>query len=95
MNDPTGDAAPRLLAQSELEAETTAARARIGISLVLLAVVQLIIWNGLPPFDLPVQRLFVLRQMESARLFLVALVIVGGIAYLAVRREWLPRWRRT
>jgi adenylate cyclase len=31
--------------------------------------------------------------MESARLFLVALVIVGGIAYLAVWREWLPRWR--
>ena len=93
MNDLARDAARELLARSEREAETTAAKARIGISLVLLTVVQVLIWNGLPPVELPAERLFVLRQMVSARLFLGALVLVGVLAYLAVNREWLPRWR--
>ena len=93
MDDPAADAAPRLLASAELEAEVTAAKARVAISLVLLVVVQAIVWGGLPPVELPTQRLFVLRQMESARLFLVALVIVGGVAYLGVRRKWAPKWR--
>jgi adenylate cyclase len=93
MNDIAGDAPAKLLARSEREAETTAANARIAISLVLLTVVQVLIWNGLPPVELPVERLFVLRQMASARLFLGALVIVGVLSYVAVHREWLPRWR--
>jgi adenylate cyclase len=94
MDDPASDAAPRLLARAELEAEMTAAKARIAISLVLFTLVQVLLVSGaLPPLDLPAQRAFVVRQMESARMFLAALVLVGGVAYLAVRRAWVPRWR--
>src|SRR5829696_4395089 len=93
MDDPAGNAAPKLLARAELEAELVAAKARIAISLVLLTVVQVILWNYLPPPELAAQRLFVLRQMESARLFLVAIVVVGCVAYLAVRRTWARRSR--
>ena len=93
MDDPAGDAAPKLLAEAERDAEMTAARARVAISLVLLLVVQSILWGGLPPTELPAQRLFVMRQVESARMFLVALLVVGGVSYLAVRRDWLGGWR--
>ena len=86
-------AAAELLRGAEREAEITAARARVVIALVLFTVVQGILWEGLPPTELPAQRVIVVRQVESARLFLVALLGIGLASYVAVRWGWLPRWR--
>ena len=82
-----------LLSEAERDAELTAARARVVISVVLFALVQGIIWDGLPPTDMEAQRVIVVRQVESARLFLIALLLVGVASYVAVRRNWATRWR--
>src|SRR5688572_25698703 len=78
-----------LLLEAERDAEIAAAKARVAISLVLMAVVQVIIWGHLPGSDTPVaQRNVVLKQVENAHAFLGLLLALGVATYIAVRFNW-------
>jgi adenylate cyclase len=87
------EAARRLLARAEREAERVAALVRIVIALVLLVLVQIILWDHMPKGGPARSSETTLLLVEDGRLFLVALLALGALAYVAVRRDWGGRWR--
>ncbi len=90
MTDASRDIGLRLLSRAESDAERAAAIVRLAVACILLVGIELVLWDsGLDgPGAAPVQ-----RQIDAARLFLVALFALGVLSYVAQRRRWGGRAR--
>lgn len=83
--------ARRLLWRADAEAERVAAIVRMVAALVLLIFVELIDDDDLPGDR--AEAVLIDAQIDSARFFLAALLLVGMVSYFAARRGWGMGWR--